>query len=101
VVLRHRVPRLADPAEAEVARGRLGVARAERHPDEHDRDPRRPGGLGGAVGRLDHGLVAYALDDAVLEVHQQQDGAGVGHDASTVRRVRDTIISQNLSDWTD
>jgi hypothetical protein len=79
VVLRHRVARLADPAEAKVARGGLRIARAEPHPDEHHRDARRPGGLGGAVGRLDNGSVGDPLDDAVLEVHQQQDGARVGH----------------------
>jgi hypothetical protein len=79
VVLSHRVARLADPAEAQVAGGGLRIARAEPHPDEHHRDARRPGGLGGAVGRLDDGSVGDPLDDAVLEVHQQQDGTRVGH----------------------
>jgi transcriptional regulator with XRE-family HTH domain len=66
-------------AERHVRLRRLRVPRAERDPHEHHRDPGRPRGLDGAVGRVDDGRRADPLDDAVLEVHDQQDRTGTGH----------------------
>ena len=77
----------------------LGVAGPEAHADEHHRDASRPGGLGRAVRGVDDGRRAEALHDAVLEVHQEQDGAGTGHGHAS--RSSGLIFRPNLSDQPD
>jgi diguanylate cyclase (GGDEF)-like protein/PAS domain S-box-containing protein len=83
VVLRHRVARVGlERSERGVAVGRLRVAGAEGDADEHHRDARGAGGLDGAVRGRDDLRLAEALDDAVLEVHEQEYWTGHGKRAS-------------------
>jgi hypothetical protein len=96
VVLREPVTRLRKAGERRVGVGDLGITGPEGHPDKHHGDALGPRGLGRTVGGVNHGRAAGPLDDAVLEVHQEQDGAGIGHDVPP--RGADGLFSQNLTD---
>jgi len=76
VVLQVLVARLRRHGrEGGVRRSDLRIPRAERHADEHHRDTGAARRLRRPAGRLDHRRGAEPLDHAVLEVHQEQDGA--------------------------
>src|SRR6185437_9332877 len=74
----------------------LRIAGPEAHPHEHHRDASRPGRLGRTVRGGDDVRRAEALHDAVLEVHQEQDGAGTGHGRAS--RGGGNMFRPNLSD---